>query len=95
MFTDESVHNDVDQDVQNMQASSGISQTVSSMICYNQQTLLLILEDISASLPTTVPPKVASYFSRNRKFSRPLFLFFYSHLFLISGYIAFDVRMIQ
>ncbi|KAI8564501.1 hypothetical protein RHMOL_Rhmol03G0186500 [Rhododendron molle] len=57
MFTDEPVHNDVDQDVQNMQASSGVSQTVSSMICYNQQTLLLILEDISASLSTIVPSK--------------------------------------
>ncbi|XP_058207523.1 uncharacterized protein At3g06530 isoform X3 [Rhododendron vialii] len=57
MFTDEPVHNDVDQDVQTMQASSGISQTVSSMICYNQQTLLLILEDISASLSTIVPSK--------------------------------------
>ncbi|KAE9465054.1 hypothetical protein C3L33_03055, partial [Rhododendron williamsianum] len=57
MFMDEPVHNDVDQDVQNMQASSGVSQTVSSMICYNQQTLLLILEDISASLSTIVPSK--------------------------------------
>lgn len=67
MFMDEPVHNDVDQDVQNMQASSGVSQTVSSMICYNQQTLLLILEDISASLSTIVPSKVASHFCRNRK----------------------------
>lgn len=57
MFMDDSLRNDVEQDVQNMQASSGISQSVSNIICYNQQTLLLILEDISASLSATAPAK--------------------------------------
>lgn len=67
MFMDDSLQNDVEQDVQNMQASSGISQSVSNIICYNQQTLLSILEDISASLSATASAKVASHFARNRK----------------------------
>lgn len=62
MFMDDSLQNDVEQDVQNMQASSGISQSVSNIICYNQQTLLSILEDISASLSATASAKVASHF---------------------------------
>ncbi|KAG5557184.1 hypothetical protein RHGRI_007453 [Rhododendron griersonianum] len=67
MFMDESVHNDVDQDVQNIQASSGFSQTVSSMIYYNQQMLLLILEDISASLSTIVLAKALGLLSETVK----------------------------
>lgn len=41
-----------------VQASPGSSQTISSTLCYVQQTLLLILEDISASLITYAPQKV-------------------------------------
>ncbi|KAL6953442.1 hypothetical protein U1Q18_049731, partial [Sarracenia purpurea var. burkii] len=51
IFMDDWVH-DVD-----MQTSLDTSQTVSSIICYIQQTLLLILEDIRASLLTNVPLK--------------------------------------
>lgn len=40
-----------------VQASPGSSQTISSTLCYVQQTLLLILEDISASLITYAPQK--------------------------------------
>lgn len=42
-----------------VQASSGVSQTISNTLCYIQQTLLLILEDIVASpLNDTLPSGV-------------------------------------
>ncbi|CAL5366770.1 unnamed protein product [Camellia sinensis] len=55
MFMDDWVHDDADLDGKCMEASLDISQTISSITCYIQQTLLLILEDISASLLMTVP----------------------------------------
>ncbi|KAF5959772.1 hypothetical protein HYC85_000981 [Camellia sinensis] len=55
MFMDDWVHDDADLDGKCMEASLDISQTISSITCYIQQTLLLILEDISASLLMTIP----------------------------------------
>lgn len=41
------------------QASPEVSPTSSSSLSYVQQSLLLILEDISASLITSMPQKVS------------------------------------
>lgn len=46
------------QDENWIKASYGISQTGSSTICYTQQTLLLVLEDIISSLKNAIPLKV-------------------------------------
>ncbi|KAL8153527.1 hypothetical protein V2J09_011287 [Rumex salicifolius] len=40
-----------------IQASSGISQSIYSTICYIQQTILLILEDIARSISCDILPK--------------------------------------
>uniref|UniRef100_A0A6N2JZM9 BP28 C-terminal domain-containing protein n=1 Tax=Salix viminalis TaxID=40686 RepID=A0A6N2JZM9_SALVM len=45
------------QDENWIKASYGISQTGSSTICYTQQTLLLVLEDIISSLKNAIPLK--------------------------------------
>ncbi|XAR66099.1 hypothetical protein NMG60_11012179 [Bertholletia excelsa] len=45
------------QNDDSVQASSGIAHTVSGLISYIQQTLLLILDDITASLLTNLPLK--------------------------------------
>ena len=58
MFMDEWVQEDFHQDEKWIQASSGASQTISSTLCYIQQALLLILEDISASILTDMSVKV-------------------------------------
>ncbi|GAV79488.1 LOW QUALITY PROTEIN: BP28CT domain-containing protein/U3snoRNP10 domain-containing protein [Cephalotus follicularis] len=57
IFSDEWVHGTFGKDELWIQASSGISQTASSTLCYIQQTLLLILEDICASLKNDLPIK--------------------------------------
>ncbi|GFY84406.1 ARM repeat superfamily protein [Actinidia rufa] len=57
MFMEDWVHDDVCHNEKYMQASSGISQTTSSIKCYIQQTSLLILEDICAALLTSLPLK--------------------------------------
>lgn len=62
MFMDEWVHEDIHQDEKWIQASSCASQTISSTICYIQQTLLLILEDISTSILTDMSVKVCPCF---------------------------------
>ncbi|XP_010275398.1 PREDICTED: uncharacterized protein At3g06530 isoform X2 [Nelumbo nucifera] len=54
-FTDEWLLRLVGQDQEWIEASTGVSQTVSSQICYIQQTTLLILEDINASLLSNIP----------------------------------------
>lgn len=41
-----------------VQASSGISQSISSTLIYIQQKMLIVLEDISASLVNDIPLKV-------------------------------------
>jgi len=46
------------QDENWIKASYGVSQTGSSTICYTQQTLLLVLEDIIGSLKNVIPLKV-------------------------------------
>ena len=55
---DEWVQDDVHLYEKWIQASSGTSETISSTVCYIQQTLLLILEDISASILTDMSVKV-------------------------------------
>lgn len=45
------------QDENWIKASYGVSQTGSSTICYTQQTLLLVLEDIIGSLKNVIPLK--------------------------------------
>ncbi|KAJ6933914.1 hypothetical protein NC651_009094 [Populus alba x Populus x berolinensis] len=45
------------QDEKWIKASYGVSQTGSSTICYTQQTLLLVLEDIIGSLKNVIPLK--------------------------------------
>ncbi|KAM7273255.1 hypothetical protein ACFE04_027919 [Oxalis oulophora] len=50
VFSEEWAHSIVSQDVMWIEASSGVSQTTSSTLCYIQQTLLIILEDVTASL---------------------------------------------
>ncbi|KAG6781264.1 hypothetical protein POTOM_014155 [Populus tomentosa] len=45
------------QDEKWIKASDGVSQTGSSTICYTQQTLLLVLEDIIGSLKNAIPLK--------------------------------------
>ncbi|KAA8539764.1 hypothetical protein F0562_026456 [Nyssa sinensis] len=64
IFLDEWVHESVDQDGKYIQASSGTSQTFTSTLCYIQQTLLLVLEDICASLLSVIPIKedIVNYF---------------------------------
>ncbi|KAK9292213.1 hypothetical protein L1049_020175 [Liquidambar formosana] len=54
-FSEEWVFGALYQDDKWIQASSGISQTISSTICYIQQALLSIVEDICSSLLTDVP----------------------------------------
>lgn len=57
IFMDEWVQDDVHLYEKWIQASSGTSETISSTVCYIQQTLLLILEDISASILTDMSVK--------------------------------------
>ncbi|CAK9135113.1 unnamed protein product [Ilex paraguariensis] len=51
------MHEAVDQDDAYIQAPSGTPQSISSTVVYFQQRLLLILEDISASLVAEIPQK--------------------------------------
>ncbi|XP_057972834.1 uncharacterized protein At3g06530 [Malania oleifera] len=55
-FEEEWVREAVDQHEKGAESSFGISQTVSSIICYIQQTSLLILQDIAASFISDLPP---------------------------------------
>nr|XP_023877249.1 uncharacterized protein At3g06530 [Quercus suber] len=57
VFSDEWIGGTLTQDDKLVQVSSSISQSMSSTICYIQQTLLIILEDICASLINAVPIK--------------------------------------
>ncbi|KAL6311451.1 hypothetical protein AAG906_005381 [Vitis piasezkii] len=57
IFMDEWVQDDVHLYEKWIQASPGTSETISSTVCYIQQTLLLILEDISASILTDMSVK--------------------------------------
>jgi U3 small nucleolar RNA-associated protein 10 len=61
VFSDEWIHGILAHDEKLIQVSPSISQTMSSAICYIQQTLLIILEDICASL-VAVPVKVCHPF---------------------------------
>lgn len=54
IFSDDWMHA---QDEKWIKASDGVSQTGSSTICYTQQTLLLVLEDIIGSLKNVIPLK--------------------------------------
>ncbi|KAF5193642.1 U3 small nucleolar rna-associated protein [Thalictrum thalictroides] len=47
----------VDKDEKCLDASSGVSQTITSTICYIQQTILIILGDISVDLLSDIPQK--------------------------------------
>ena len=82
---DEWVQDDVHLYEKWIQASPGTSETISSTVCYIQQTLLLILEDISASILTDMSVKVCLPFfvlvkiqSRDAHTNRDVF----SYLFL-------------
>lgn len=55
VFSDEWIHGILAKDEKLIQVSPSICQTMSSTICYIQQTLLIILEDICASLVHAVP----------------------------------------
>ncbi|KAL4595949.1 hypothetical protein ACB092_12G129000 [Castanea dentata] len=57
VFSDEWIGGTLTRDEKLVQVSPGISQSMSSTICYIQQTLLIILEDICASLINAVPIK--------------------------------------
>ncbi|KAL5569803.1 hypothetical protein UlMin_026378 [Ulmus minor] len=56
-FSDEWVHNLLLPDEKSVQVSSDVRQTVPATVCYIQQTMLMILEDISASLIIGLAPK--------------------------------------
>ncbi|KAF5456237.1 hypothetical protein F2P56_025738 [Juglans regia] len=57
VFSDEWIQGTLIQDEKVIQVSPNISQAMSSAMCYIQQTLLVILEDICASLVNAVPLK--------------------------------------
>ncbi|XP_075648528.1 uncharacterized protein At3g06530 isoform X3 [Castanea sativa] len=57
VFSDEWIGGTLTRDDKLVQVSPSISQSMSSTICYIQQTLLIILEDICASLINAVPIK--------------------------------------
>ncbi|KAG7972395.1 hypothetical protein I3843_07G181800 [Carya illinoinensis] len=57
VFSDEWIQGTLIQDEKVIQVSPNISQAMSSAMCYIQQTLLVILEDICASLINAVPLK--------------------------------------
>ncbi|KAB1204141.1 hypothetical protein CJ030_MR8G004038 [Morella rubra] len=57
VFSDEWIHSSFTQDEKWTQVSPSISQTMSSTVCYIQQTLLNILEDVCTSLVSAVPLK--------------------------------------
>lgn len=59
-FSNEWVHGVLVQDEKQIQVSSTNSDSMSSAISYIQQTLLIILEDISSSLTNSVPLAVCS-----------------------------------
>ncbi|XP_062092226.1 uncharacterized protein At3g06530 [Humulus lupulus] len=56
-FPDEWVHHFSVLDENVVQPLSGVYQTTAATVCYIQQTLLIILEDISTSLITSLAPK--------------------------------------
>ena len=58
VFSDEWIGGTLTRDDKLVQVSPSISESMSSTICYIQQTLLIILEDICASLINAVPIKV-------------------------------------
>ncbi|XP_030935775.1 uncharacterized protein At3g06530 [Quercus lobata] len=57
VFSDEWIGGTLTRDDKLVQVSPSISESMSSTICYIQQTLLIILEDICASLINAVPIK--------------------------------------
>ena len=95
MFMDDWVHDDVCHNEKYMQASSGISQTTSSIKCYIQQTSLLILEDICAALLTSLPLKVVSYFLVNDSFVQTSMFHLCCFFYFLTVSNAFYDRMIQ
>lgn len=58
-FSNEWVHAVSQEEL--VQASSGVSRTMSNTLCSIQQTLLLILEDIIASLPNNSSPSIGVF----------------------------------
>ncbi|PIA50335.1 hypothetical protein AQUCO_01300820v1 [Aquilegia coerulea] len=55
----------VDKDEKFLEASSGVSQTITSTICYIQQTILIILGDISVFLLSDVKDDVLNKYDIN------------------------------